>query len=206
MPSQFIKRKSVEAKGKATAVVSKTLIQINEKIGGTAWEVMPSENGAIGESMAHGGIAISKGKKGFTLSFVGTINLNGTKFWNYSKTNYRNKDDFPEEDIFNIFKNWFKQFIRNNKEFPKSIILFRYGLPIPQIKRQVKTQTEILHKAIEKARDSVKTSKHAKNLVNWSPKINYVVIDTRVNTRIFEKPDGFKNPAPGTVVFEDLDT
>lgn len=94
--------------------MSKVLIQINQKIGGTAWEVIQSENSLIGKSVVvHGGLAISKGKKGYTLSFVGSINKNGTKFKTFNKTGYKIKDAFPEEDISKMFTEWFRSLFRN---------------------------------------------------------------------------------------------
>ena len=92
MPSQFVKRQSVEDNRRVTAILSKTLVQINEKIGGVAWEVSTSKNSALEKSVVHGGIGISKGKNGFTLSFVGSVDQNGTQFKNFCKTGYKTKD------------------------------------------------------------------------------------------------------------------
>ena len=46
---------------------------MNQKVGGQAWEI--SRNGlfAIKKGM-YGSFSISKGKKGFTLAFVGSLN------------------------------------------------------------------------------------------------------------------------------------
>ena len=40
----------------------------------------------------YGAFSISKGKKGFTLAFVGTLNQENTKIYNYCKTGYARKE------------------------------------------------------------------------------------------------------------------
>ena len=78
MPSQFIRKKVASSKH-ALSALSKTIIQINQKVGGTAWEVKSIENmKSFEKSVAQGALAISKGKKGFTLSFTGSVNRGAT--------------------------------------------------------------------------------------------------------------------------------
>ena len=70
---------------------------------------------------------------------------------------------------------------------------------MPQIHRQVKQEVEILHKVVNKVRGKTKKV--------WIPNINYIVINTRINSRFFEMPYGSDhpiNPAPGTVIFENF--
>ena len=76
--SQVIRRRSLKDKKRAVAVLSKTLIQINQKIGGTAWVVKSPLTKNFGKSIAQGAFAISKGKKGFTLAFAGSTDKNIT--------------------------------------------------------------------------------------------------------------------------------
>ena len=78
-----------------------------EKLEGLDYQInehIVSENSFIGKSVvAHGGLAITKGKKCYTLSFVGSISKNGTKFKTFNKNGYKIKDAFPEEDTFKMF-------------------------------------------------------------------------------------------------------
>lgn len=74
IPSQGIKRKTVGPKSKnPLSAASKIIIQMNQKIGGQAWEINRSGFFAKRRGM-YGAFSISKGKKGFTLAFVGSLN------------------------------------------------------------------------------------------------------------------------------------
>lgn len=85
----------------------------------------------------YGAFSISKGKKGFTLAFVGTLNSENTKVINYCKTGYKRKEDIPKADFDTIFLNWAKSYVQENKVAPSIIMVYREGLSIPQIKVQL---------------------------------------------------------------------
>lgn len=59
----------------------------------------------------YGAFSISKGKKGFTLAFVGTLNQENTKIYNYCKTGYARKEGIPKNDFNHIYKEWAKNFV-----------------------------------------------------------------------------------------------
>jgi hypothetical protein len=96
------------------SAASKIIIQMNQKIGGIAWEVVKKDYFDKKKAM-HGAFSISKGKKGFTLAFVGTLNSENTKIFNYCKTGYRNKEDIPKADFDAIFMSWAKNYVSENK-------------------------------------------------------------------------------------------
>jgi len=54
------------------SAASKIILQMNQKIGGTIWEVY-KEAKEFNTKMMYGAFSISKGKRGFTLAFVGTL-------------------------------------------------------------------------------------------------------------------------------------
>ena len=53
--------------------------------------------------MAQGALAISKNPKGFTLSFIGSINKGVTEYKNFGRTGLKSKDIFPWEDLRRFF-------------------------------------------------------------------------------------------------------
>lgn len=76
------------------SAASKIVLQMNAKLGMALWEV-PNSNKCFSHlkpgGIMYGGISISKGKKGYTLGFVGTIDKNLTKVYSYAKTRFPNK-------------------------------------------------------------------------------------------------------------------
>jgi hypothetical protein len=74
------------------STASKIIVQMNQKVGGTAWEVIQQENVyTLKKKTMYGSFAVSRGKSGFTLSFVGTLDSKFTKIFCYSKTGYKRK-------------------------------------------------------------------------------------------------------------------
>jgi len=63
----------------------------------------------------YGAFSLSKGRKGFTLAFVGTLNSENTKVISYCKTGYKKKEDIPKVDFDAIFLNWAKNYVLENK-------------------------------------------------------------------------------------------
>ena len=61
------------------SAASKIAIQMNIKVGAAPWEVSKSHSYFKGRNIMYGALSVSKGAKGFTLAFVGTINNECTK-------------------------------------------------------------------------------------------------------------------------------
>lgn len=81
------------------SAASKIIMQMNQKIGGVAWEIIPQEGAYTSKKKTmYGAIAISKGKKGFTLAFTGTIDNSFTRVFTYCKTGYKSKEAIPQAD------------------------------------------------------------------------------------------------------------
>ncbi len=60
----------------------------------------------------YGALSLSKGKAGFTLAFVGTLNSQNTRVYNYCKLGFKKKEDIPEADFYTIFLNWAKNYVQ----------------------------------------------------------------------------------------------
>jgi hypothetical protein len=69
-PSQFIRKRTLNKPKGAMSAASKIVIQMNIKIGAVQkrHEYLKKKN------LMYGALSISKGVKGYTLAFVGTIN------------------------------------------------------------------------------------------------------------------------------------
>lgn len=195
----------IKAKSPMSAA-SKIIIQMNQKVGGITWEVNKNDYFAKHKSM-YGAFSISKGKKGFTLAFVGTLNPENTKVFNFCKTGYRRKEDIPKADFDTIFLNWAKNYVTENKEGPSIIMIYREGLSIPQIQVQIKPEVDALRDVIKKIGEKTKKP-------NYNPELMYIVVNKKINTRIFDTNDKIGaqgkfppkvfNPSSGTVVFDEI--
>lgn len=74
----------------------------------------------------YGALSISKGSKGYTLAFVGTINGECTKVFSDCKVGIKDKENIPVEVLEDMFVNWAKSYFQtNNKKVPEHIILYR---------------------------------------------------------------------------------
>lgn len=160
------------------SAASKIIIQMNQKVGGVTWEVERTDYFANRKSM-YGAFSISKGPRGFTLAFVGTLNSENTKVFSMCKMGYKRKEDIPKADFDAIFYAWAKNYVMENKEGPGIILIFREGLSLPQIEIQLKPEIDALTSVIKKIGEKTKKA-------NYNPEIMYLTVNKKINTRFFE--------------------
>lgn len=98
----------------------------------------------------YGAFSLSKGKKGFTLAFVGSLNTKNTKVFSQCRIGYKRKEQIPQADFDSIFLNWAKNYVQENKAGPDLIMIYREGLSIPQIQVQLKPEIDALSSVIKK--------------------------------------------------------
>lgn len=111
--------------------------------------------------MMYGALSISKGKKGNTLAFVGTINSECTKVYSDCKVGIKDKENIPVEILEDMFIGWAKSYFLANKKTPDLIIFYREGLSIPQIRMQLpKMDIPALQNMIKKIGDKTGTKNY----------------------------------------------
>ena len=119
IPCQAIRRRTITKSKNPLSAASKIVIQMNQKAGGTAWEVIPQKDAYICKKRTmYGSFAISKGKKGFTLAFTGSIDNSFTRVFTFCKTGYKSKEGIPQADFEEMFVNWAKNYVGLNKKGP----------------------------------------------------------------------------------------
>lgn len=97
IPSQVIRRRTLSNQQPARnmSAASKIILQMNAKIGLPLWEV-PETLDAFGKkNIMYGAISISKGAKGFTLAFVGTIDKTCTRVYSEAIVGIKKKEEIP---------------------------------------------------------------------------------------------------------------
>lgn len=90
-PSQVIRKKTFKNFKGRMSTASKLCIQMNVKAGSTPWTVNLNHKAFKSRNIMYGAISISKGKKGYTLSFVGTISKDFSELYSNYKINIQNK-------------------------------------------------------------------------------------------------------------------
>ena len=92
VPCQFIRRRTLGNPKGAMSAASKIDIQMCTKVGGTPWEVTKSHPYYNKKQLMYGALSLSKGKKGFTLAFVGTCSNDCTKVYSECKVGIKRKE------------------------------------------------------------------------------------------------------------------
>ena len=64
----------------------------------------------------YGGLSLSRGTKGYTLAFVGTINQECTKVYSCAKMKIRRKEELSVALLQDIFVEWAKSYYQNNRK------------------------------------------------------------------------------------------
>ena len=94
MGSQVIKCKTLQSK-RALSAGGKIAVQIATKTGSVPWKIEKTHKHFKNKNVMYGGLAISKGRNGYCLSFVGTINPEGTQIYSTERCDLKSKEDIP---------------------------------------------------------------------------------------------------------------
>jgi len=187
--SQVILAKTITNEKKLDAVVKKVALQINCKLGGELWGIQGNIKGhvmVVGIDAYHDADLRAKG-----CSIAGVVsNINGAFSRWYS---YTAKQE-PKQEIGDALKvaflNCLKTFYRHNQAWPDLVVVFRDGVSDTQL--NVVQDHEVPQ--------FLSCFKEMNN--GHPPKFAYVVVQKRINTRLYNIPRSgeYENPAPGTVV------
>ena len=86
--------------------------------------------------MAVAGLASSKGRKGTTLAFDGSINEKLTLYFSDCKQ-IKGKETYSAALFAGLFTQWIQNwFKKNNNKLPKAMVIYREGLNEAQAKVQ----------------------------------------------------------------------
>ncbi|CAK1555842.1 unnamed protein product [Leptosia nina] len=186
VPSQVINARTIMNQQKIRSVTQKILLQVNCKLGGTLWNIhIPLKSVmVVGIDAYHD----PSRKKRSVFSFVASYSQSLTQW--YSKAMFQEKSQEIVDCIKVCFIQALQFYLRTNGTFPERIIVYRDGVGDGQFSRiqdYEVSQLKILIQELDKV---------------YQPKITYVVVQKRINTRIFLKgfQGDFENPPPGTVV------
>lgn len=179
--SQVVLSKTLSNPSKVRTIIHKIALQINCKLGGTLWTVkIPVQSGwmVCGIDVYH------ETNKKSVCGFVASMNNSFTRYYSEAM--------FQEGEIGDYFKVPFKKSLEIWKQksgsYPDRVIIFRDGLGDGQLEHCKKYEVSQLLDVIKKM--GIETT------------ITFIVIQKRINTRIFRMIDSknCENPPSGTIV------
>lgn len=192
VPSQVIISKTIRDMKKLRSVTQKIALQINCKLGGELWGVdMPMKNTMIcGIDVYHDG---KRGQGKSFGAFVSSLNKMATRW--YSRVCVQ----MPGEELMAGLKVCFdaalKKYHEVNHELPGRIVVFRDGVGDGQLDTVAQFEVQQLASCFPNFGET------------YQPNLAVVVVQKRINTRIFAELGGgrgggvhYDNPPPGTIV------
>ncbi|XP_047521926.1 piwi-like protein Ago3 [Pieris napi] len=186
IPSQVINARTIMNQQKVRSITQKILLQINCKLGGTLWHIhIPIKSVmVVGTDSYHDPTR----RRPSVCSFVASYTQSLTKW--YSTAVFQEKGQEIIDCLKACLVNSLRHFLVTNGFLPDRIIMYRDGVSDGQFKQVQTYEIPQLRLSIQEVE------------MQYEPKITYVVVQKRINTRIFLKcgPGQLENPAPGTVV------
>nr|XP_054773093.1 piwi-like protein 2 [Lytechinus pictus] len=185
IPSQVINARTISQKQKIRSVTQKIALQINCKLGGELWalEIPMKSLMVIGIDVYHDP---TRGKKSIG-AFVASMNHDLTHW--FSRVCFQSPHQELIAGLKLCFTSALKKFHDINHSLPEKIVIFRDGVGDGQLNVVATYEQEQLSQCFSMFGESYK------------PQLAIVVVQKRINTRIFSLSNGgYDNPFPGMVV------
>nr|XP_053635445.1 protein argonaute-3-like [Cherax quadricarinatus] len=185
LPTQCINSRTISQDSKLRSVTQKIALQINCKLGGELWALKIPMTGLMvcGVDVYHD--PTRRGES--VVGFVASINQTLTKW--YSHVSFQH----PADEIVHGLKMSLLESLRHYHKLyhvlPRSIIMYRDGVSEGQLKlvedHELPQLATIFH-----------------HFASYEPKLYLIVVQKRVNTRIFAamRSRELGNPPPGSII------
>lgn len=187
IPAQVVVKRTINHKN-VGSVASKIAVQMAAKLGGTPWMIKMPLKGLMTVGFD---VSIHPGDRKKSIgALVATMDIKESGAFYSTTSEYKDGNEMNA-----LLAGHMKKALEIYKEtcgaLPENIIFYRDGVGEGQITYLMKLEVEPL---IAKLNDVYQSS-------GSSPKLVYIVVNKRVNTRIFKKAGSMHiNPKPGTVV------
>lgn len=187
------------SKGKGIlSITSKVAIQMSCKAGGAPWLVENHVPYFNKRNFAYSAISSSKGKGGFTISFVGTTNNSCSEVYSNYIIKIPKREKIDGFILKKWFVNWIKTYYMKNKQLPDTLILYRESTGHSLIKSVLQHEMDVLKASIDEVKKKAKKA-------NYDPEIVYIVVNKKINSRFFDVGGNqLFNPEPGSIVVEEM--
>jgi aubergine-like protein len=208
--SQVVCLKTISNEKRLTSVVQKIVLQINSKLGGELWACLtPYKNlMVVGIDVFHD----KARKSGSIAGLVASVNDSLSRY--YSTAVFQKQGQEIVDCLKSAFNDALLNYFDVNHRFPDHVVVFRDGVGDGQLDMVRDYESEQFRAALSphsKVSSDLSsgslTSANATRLSqlvpgDYDPGFSYVVVQKRINTRIFSRPRAgvVENPPPGTVL------
>ncbi|XP_050528911.1 piwi-like protein Ago3 [Daktulosphaira vitifoliae] len=187
IPSQVIVSRTLFRPEKLLSITQKIALQLNCKLGGSCWavEIPLKSTMIVGIDVYH-----EKGKQvSSVVGFVASLDKHFTQ-WTSVAAMQKSTHQELVKSIQDSFHKVIQRWKMKNGELPDKIIIFRDGVGDGDLKQVEEMELHDLEESFKSYPGS------------YSPKITYVIVQKRINTRVFQyiSDKKYANPAPGTVI------
>ncbi|XP_011168648.1 piwi-like protein Ago3 isoform X1 [Solenopsis invicta] len=188
VPSQVIISKTINNPSKLKSITEKIALQINCKLGGALWTVaMPLKNSMIcGIDVYHSGTGAGARKS--VAGFVASLDPRMTKWHSRICMQASNQElvDMLQVCLTSAINTYYEY----NKCNPERIIIYRDGVGDGDLDYVEKYEVKQLIATFNRITP------------NYKPQLSVIIVQKRINTRLFIKDEreGLANPGSGTVV------
>ncbi|ESO83925.1 hypothetical protein LOTGIDRAFT_210915 [Lottia gigantea] len=182
--SQVINAKTISQPQKMRSVTTKIALQINCKLGGELWAVeIPMKNVMIiGIDVYHD---VAKGKRSIA-GFVASMNKACTRY--YSRCYFQGQNQEIIDGLKICLISALRKYHEVNHCLPDKIVIYRDGVGDGQLRAVADYEVKQLHTCFA-------------HFPNYNPNMALVIVQKRINTRLFLKGrNEMENPPPGSVM------
>jgi len=188
LPSQCFLAKNLTNKG-LMSIATKVVVQINAKLGGEPWSVqVPIKNVMVVGFDAYKGGGGKPGERKGIGAIVASLNSSLSKYYS-TVSNHKGLSEIGTNLAMDINK-CLTAYSEENNQLPDRIIIYRDGVGEGDFRYVYDIETQHIKKSL--------SDYYAENGTE-QPKLTYVVVTKRINTRVFNINSN-ENPGPGTVV------
>lgn len=181
IPTQVVLSRTLSNSAKVRGIIQKIALQMNCKLGGTLWALrFPVKNWMIcGIDVYH-----SPGVKQSVCAFVSSLNDDITRW--FSTVVFQDRELGDQHKT--AFIKALERYRQMNGVFPTNVVIFRDGVGDGQLKHCKNYEVAQFQQCL-------------KDYSISNVKLTMVVVQKRINTRIFLRKDSeFDNPVPGTIM------
>jgi aubergine-like protein len=183
VPSQCINSRTLGSAQKLRSITQKILLQMNAKLGGELWSVeIPLKSlMVIGIDVYH-----ERGNRSVA-GFVASMNRSLTRW--FSRAVFQTQREELVTGLGECMNQALSNYHKTNGQLPEKIIVFRDGVGEGQMKYLLEMEVPQMIDCFKKFGDQ------------YQPKFATVVVQKRINTRLFATNGGnLRNPIPGAVL------
>lgn len=192
IPSQVINSRTISREDRMKSIVMKIALQINCKLGGSLWSVqIPYDcSMVVGIDVYHEGVG-NAGQN--VVGIVCSTNKDYTSYLSQAVIQRRGQE--ISDTISPPFRQALEKYMEVNRCLPKQIFIFRDGVGDGQLEHVSKVELDQYQKIIDAMMKTIPDP-------GYVPKITAVIVQKRINTKIFQMqgPGHLDNPPPGSVV------